>query len=157
VELQWDCYVVRFKRSRRHHESPSDDDPLSQTMWHALNLELVSTPRSHLHRHNYRAVLRILNSRHPMPLYSWNEQEKNILKCRGYPITPPTSNKQRLSKWQICAKHAPRPKAEKKNIQWYYRVRMLRSLLASGWCRSRRRMFYACDLQSRRVRKTARL
>jgi hypothetical protein len=72
--------------------------------------------------------------------------------CNAYSI-----EQKATSKWQICAEHAPRPKAEKKNIQWYYRVRMLKLLLASGWCRSHRQMFYVCDLQSRRVRKTARL
>lgn len=57
--------------------------------WYLL-LDLISTVMT--------IVLHILCSRHSMPLDGWNEQ-RNILKRRGYPKTPTTSNKQQLSKW----------------------------------------------------------
>lgn len=53
--------------------------------------------------------------------------------------------------------NARRARKAEENIQWYYRIRMLKSSPSFDWCRSRRQMSCACDLQNRRVRKTAHL
>lgn len=81
--------------------------------------------RLRLQPHNYRAILRTQDNQCH---YIAETKTTNILMCRGYPITPTTSNNIASIEMATYVLNARRArKAEEENIQEYYRIRMLKS------------------------------